>query len=233
MAGALLQRISRTGSLRVASEELELNGQGSCAGFAERLLRDVDRGHVIVPFWSSDQLTIALLAAERHGLRQALSRFEIVADDSMGGEIMWQVGEKFGLQMRRIHTRGNPSRLEDLAQWLRHPTPFFIAVDGGGVYGTVPTGIVRMAARLGSTVWPVAAHPSRHVRVPGIIADIPLPGTNVGVGVSRPIHVARSASIAEVTADVTKYLERASQLARAHDVPADDGAASTLRDPRA
>ena len=233
MTGTLLQRISRTGSLRVASDELELNGHGSCAGLAERLLRDVDRGHVIVPFWSRDQLTIALLAAERHGLRRALSRFEIVADDSIGGEIMWRVGEKFGLQMRRIHARGNPSRLEDLAEWLRHPTPFFIAVDGGSVYGTVPTGIVRMAARLGSTVWPMAVHPRRRVRVPGIIADIPLPGTNLGVGVSRPLRVARAASIAEVTADVKQRLERASRLARAYDAPADDSGAATLREPHA
>ncbi len=231
ITGALLQRISRTGSLRVASDEPELDGQGSCAVLAERLLRDVDRGHVIVPFWSTDQLTIALLAAERHGLRPALSRFEIVADDSIGGEIMWRIGEKFGLRMRRIHVRGNPSRLEDLADWLRRPTPFFIAVDGGSVYGTVPTGIVRMAARLGSTMWPLAVHASRGVRIPGLIADIPLPRATIRVGVSRPLHVTRAASIAEVTADVKRRLDFASRLAR--DESADASAESTDGEPNA
>src|SRR5206468_10262909 len=141
--------------LTVVSRVPELDGARTCAAFSERLLADATRGHVIVPFWSAHQLTIGLLADERMGLRSALTKFEIVADDSFGGDIMWAIGEGLGLRMRRIHTRGNPQRLEDVGAWLRNPAPFFIAVDGGSKYGTVPTGIIRLAARAGSVVWPV------------------------------------------------------------------------------
>lgn len=214
VAGGFLRRVSLTGSVCIASDEPDLDRQRSCSGLAALLLRDAKRGHVIVPFWSRDQLTIALLADERHGLRPALSQFEIVADDSAGGEIMWQVGRKFGLRMRRIHTRGNPRRLEDLANWMRNPTPFFLAVDGGSVYGTVPSGIVRLAARLGSTVWPLAVQPSRRFRVPGLIADFPLTRATLGVGVARSLHVERRASIVDGTQELQRRLDIASRLAR-------------------
>jgi lysophospholipid acyltransferase (LPLAT)-like uncharacterized protein len=215
IAGAWLDRISRTGSLSIASDDPALDRKQSCAALADRLLHDVNQGHVIVPFWSAHQLTIALLAAERHGLRPALSRFEIVADDSMGGEMMWQVGERLGLRMRRLHARGNPLRLEDLAQWMRNPCPFFIAVDGGGVYGTVPTGIVRLAARVESTIWPVAVRVSRKVRCPGLVADIPLRGTSVTVGVTTPLRVDRSAPVGAVADEMKRRLDLASELAGA------------------
>ena len=60
--------------------------------FAARLLRDAANGHVIVPFWSALQVTIALLALERYGLRRALAQFEVVADESYAGEIMRVLG---------------------------------------------------------------------------------------------------------------------------------------------
>jgi lysophospholipid acyltransferase (LPLAT)-like uncharacterized protein len=214
MAGVFLRRISLAGSLCVASGEAELDRQESCGALSVALLRDVGRGHVIVPFWSSDQMTIALLAAERHGLRPALSEFEIVADDSMGGEIMWQIGRKFGLRMRRLHTRGNPQRLEDLANWMRNPKPFFIAVDGGSEYGTVPSGLIRLAARLGSTLWPVAIQASRRLKIPGLIADIPLPGANLGLGIASSLRLERKASIVDMNQELKKRLDLASALAR-------------------
>ena len=211
----LVRRVSNAAELSVTSVIPELEGGRWCAPLAARLLRDVAAGHVIVPFWSAHQVAIALLAAERFGLRPALDRFEVVADDSFGGEMMRHLGDELGLKMRSIHTRGNARRLEDVGAWLRDPAPFFIAVDGGSRYGTVPTGIVRLAARLGSTLWPLAVRARPSVRPPGLIAEIPLPRAAVGVGVGAPLQVGRTASMTDAAEDLRRRLDGASEAASA------------------
>jgi hypothetical protein len=148
-------------------------------------------------------MTIALLALEQFGLRRALALFEVVADESLGGEIMRVLGDRLQLSMRSIHVRGNAKRLEDVGAWMRDPMPFFIAVDGGSTYGTVPTGIVRMAARLHSTIWPIAIRARPSFRVPGLIADFPLPGAEIALGIASPLVIERSTPVA-VTAAILK-----------------------------
>ncbi len=172
-------------------------------------------GHVIVPFWSAHQVTIGFLALERFGLRPALEHFEVVADDSFAGEIMRVMGERLGLAMRPIHVRGNARRLEDVSAWLRQPKPFFIAVDGGSEYGTVPTGIIRMAARLGSTVWPLAVRVRPSLRVPGLVADFPRPGSDIGLGIAGPLRIDRSMSVAATAMLVKHHLDMATFAADA------------------
>jgi len=209
----LVRRVSKAATLSVTSAVAELDGGQRCGPLAARLLRDAAAGHVIVPFWSAHQVTIALLAVERFGLRPALERFEVVADDSFGGEIMRHLGDELGLKMRPIHARGNPRRLEDVGTWLRDPAPFFIAVDGGSQYGTVPTGIVRLAGRLGSTIWPLAVRARRFARVPGLVAEIPLPGAAVALGVAAPLRVSRDVAVGTVAEDIRQRLEWASEAA--------------------
>ncbi len=203
-SAAAVRLVGRRAILHVTAADPALEEGQSCEPFAARLLRDAARGHVIVPFWSAHQVTIALLALERFGLRRALTHFEVVADESFAGEIMRVMGERLGLTMRPIHVRGNAKRLEDVGQWMRNPKPFFIAVDGGSTYGSIPTGIVRMAARLRSTIWPIGirARPSTHL--PGLVADFPLPGARVALGLATPLVVERSTPVATV-ADVLKH----------------------------
>jgi len=215
IAVASLGRAARAALLSTASVDPDLDLAGGASSIAECLLRDAAEGHAIVPFWSAHQLTIALLTAERFGFRAVAERYEVVADDSFGGQIMQMVGAHFGLRMRTIHTRGNPRRFEDLGAWLRRPEPFFIAVDGGGVYGTVSTGIVRLAARLGSTVRPLAIRAKPAARCPGLVAEIPLPGAALALAVAAPIRVDRASPIAETAEALRCRLEAASAAAAA------------------
>jgi lysophospholipid acyltransferase (LPLAT)-like uncharacterized protein len=178
-------------------------------------MADAATGHVIVPFWSAHQLSVALLATERFGFREVLDRFEVVVDDSFGGDMMRRVGTELGLRMRAIHTRGNPRRLEDLGGWLRHPTSFLIAVDGGTVYGQVPPGTIRLAARLGSTLWPLAVRVRRRFHCPGLIADIPLPGAALALAVETPLRIDRGMPVVAAAEDLTRRLDAASASARA------------------
>jgi hypothetical protein len=211
---ALLRKVSRTAVLSVTSTDPEIAAGGG-ERVAEGLLRDASRGHVIVPFWSAHQLTIALLASERFGFRTVLDRFEVVVDDSFGGDIMRRVGAEFGLKLRAIHTRGNPRRLEDLSAWLRNPTCFLIAVDGGTVYGHVPPGTIRLAARLNSTLWPLAVCARPRTRCPGLIADVPLPGAALALAVAAPLRIDRQMPVAAAGQELERRLDAAGVAARA------------------
>lgn len=220
VAGSVLARslraAARTATLRVTSVEGELGHGDSCAPLADRLLREAATRHVIVPFWSAHQLTIALLAAERFGLGPVLERFEVVNDDSFGGEMVRHVGEAFGLRMRRIRGRGNPDRLADVSTWLHDPTPFFIAVDGDGSrYGAVPTGIIRLAARLDSALWPLAVQARPALRCPGLVAALPLKGAAVGLAIAAPLRVERRTPVVAAADELKRRLDAATAAARA------------------
>jgi len=210
-----LRKVSRTAVLSVTSADPNGATGGAGERVVEGLLRDASRGHVIIPFWSAHQLTIALLASERFGFRAVLDRFEVVVDDSFGGDIMRRVGVEFGLKLRTIHTRGNPRRLEDLGAWLRNPASFLIAVDGGTVYGHVPPGTIRLAARLNSTLWPLAVCARPRTRCPGLIAEIPLPGAALALAVGAPLRIDRQMPVAAAGEELKQRLDAAGIAARA------------------
>lgn len=201
---AAVRRVGRRATLHVTSADRDLEADQTCERFGARLIRDAAAGHVIVPFWSAHQVTIALLALERYGLRRALAHFDVIADESFAGAVMQALGGRLGLTMRRIHVRGDAKRLEDVGRWMRDPKPFFIAVDGGSTYGTVPTGIIRMAARLRSTIWPIGIRARPSCRFPGLIADFPLPGSAVALGIATPLSVDRTMPVA-TAADALRH----------------------------
>jgi len=185
----------------------------SCAPLAAQLLRDTEQGHAIVPFWSAHQLTMAMLAEERFGLRPALERFDVVADDSFGGNMMHALGATMHLRMRSLHAQGNPRRLEDLGAWLRQPSPFFIAVDGGTTYRRVPTGTIRLATRLRSRLWPIAVRARPSFRIPGLVAEIPLPGAAIALAIGTPLLVEQGTPVATAASELAHRLNTATRVA--------------------
>lgn len=207
-----LRRVAATTVVRLRTCSPDLN-LPSVDALARQLLADADSGHVIVPFWSAHQLTIALLTEERFGLAVLRARFEVVADDSFGGEMMRRLGDRLGLSMRPIHSRGNPQRFNDVADWLRNPESFLIAVDGASRYGTIPTGIVRLASRMKSTVWPLAVRSRAFIRIPGLVAEIPLPYAPIALGVAAPLTVERGTSIPAIADELRRRLNEATAAA--------------------
>jgi lysophospholipid acyltransferase (LPLAT)-like uncharacterized protein len=123
------------------------------------------------------------------------------------------MGERFGVTMRPIHAHG-PDRLADVAAWLRNPAPFFIAIDGGGPYGFVSTGIVRLAARLRGSLWPIALRARRAVHIPGLIAEMPLPSTTVALAIGAPLSIARDVPMADTAEKLRASLDAATAEAQ-------------------
>jgi hypothetical protein len=60
-----------------------------------------------------------------------------------------------------------------------------------------------MAARLRSTLWPIATRARPSLRVPGLIADFPLPGAEVALGIANPLVFDRTVPVA-IAADLLK-----------------------------
>lgn len=213
LAAAWVRTVARTVTLQVVGAQGAPGGGKSCAPLAAQLLRDAEQGHAMVPFWSAHQLSMALLADDRFGLRPALERFEVVADDSFGGNIMHALGASMNLKMRALHAQGDPRRLEDLGAWLRRPGPFFIAVDGGTTYGAVPTGTIRLAARLRSRLWPIAVRARPSFRIPGLVAEIPLPGAAVVLSIGAPMVVDRGTPVVAAAGELAHRLNTATHAA--------------------
>lgn len=209
-----LRHAASTTSASIAPTSVDM-GIPDLSALTHRILADADRDHVIVPFWSAHQLTIALLTNERLGLAALRHRFEVVVDDSFGGEMMRRVGESFGLTMRSLHSKGNPERFNDVADWLRRPSSFLIAVDGASPYGTVPTGIIRLASRMKSIVWPIAVRSRRSFRLPALVAEVPLPYSPIAVGVAPAFTVDRSIAVGAVAEDLRRRLNAATAAASA------------------
>lgn len=213
LAAGWVRAVARTATLRVVGAEGALGSGTSCAPLAAQLVRDTEQGHAIVPLWSAHQLAMAVLANERFGLRPALDRFDVVADDSFGGNMMHALGASMQLKMRSLHAQGDPRRLEDLGAWLRQPGPFFLAVDGGTTYGTVPTGTIRLAARLRSRLWPIAVRARPSFRIPGLVAEIPLPGATVVLAIGAPMVVERGTPVAAAASELAHRLNTATHAA--------------------
>jgi hypothetical protein len=106
--------------------------------------------------------------------------------------------------------------LRDVGAWMRNPAPFFIAVDGGAHYGTVPTGLIRLASRLNSLVWPLAIRARFSVRVPGLVAEMPLPRARVAAAIAPPMRFDRSDNIATAAERVRQCLNSLTEGAAAH-----------------
>lgn len=209
-----LRWVASTTSIRIASTHADLT-LADLDAVARRWLADVEHGHVIVPFWSAHQLTLALLTEDRFGLAALRHQFEVVADDSFGGEMMREVGERFDLRMRTLHSKGNPERFNDVAQWMRRPDSFLIAVDGASRYGTIPTGIIRLAARMRSTLWPIAICPRRYFRIPTLVAEVPLPVSPIALGIAPPMVVDRTQDVSVAAEELRVRLNEATAAAKA------------------
>jgi len=67
---------------------------------------------------------------------------------------------------------------------------------------------------LGSTLWPLAVRASRRLKLPGLIADIPMPGGRLGVGIASSLRLERKASIVDMNQELKRRLDLASALAR-------------------
>jgi lysophospholipid acyltransferase (LPLAT)-like uncharacterized protein len=167
----------------------------SCEAAAERI-RAVceERSSGIITYWVADSLAVTLLPFASAALGGALVDMEFLVDETFGGRVTAAVIGRAGGTTRMLALPGDPRRLHALRDVMRTPRKYGFAVDGGGPYGEVGTGIVGLAGTLGATILPLAATARPAIGL-GHASQVklPLPRCRLNLAVGLPLTVHRHA----------------------------------------
>jgi lysophospholipid acyltransferase (LPLAT)-like uncharacterized protein len=166
----------------------------------------------VLTYWVADSLAISMLPFAHDALAGAFGRVEFLVDETFGGLVTATVIRRAGGLARVLALPGDPRRLQVLREVLRVRRAYGFAVDGGGPYGQVGTGVVGLAGTLDGVILPMAARarPAVGLRHRSCVS-LPLPGCRLEVGVGTPLRVDRYAdrrAVAESLRDALHGLHR-------------------------
>lgn len=172
---------------------------------------------VVVVYWGADAVAVALLPfLERAFLDAARSR-EFLFDETFGGRVCAALMQQLGSRYVMLAPPGRPERLEHLGAVMRRGGSYALAVDGGGPYFRVGSGIATLARTLKAFVVPIAAVATRAlpwVHRSGI--SFPLPFGEVRVAIGRPVDGLGGDRHA-VVGEIQRSLERLALVVREHE----------------
>jgi len=146
-------------------------------------------GRPLLPvYWGADAIAVATLPFLGPPFLEAARRITFLFDETFGGRVCAGLVNQLGGQSVMLAPAGRPERLEHLSLVLRRGGSFAFAVDGGGPYFRVGTGVASLARALKAFVVPLAcaatpAIPWLHRS--GI--SFPLPRCRVTAAIGRPI----------------------------------------------
>lgn len=159
-------------------------------------------------FWSADAMAFMLLPFVQSSLRRFLPELQFLFDDTIGGRLSAEFLRSLGGQSTILGLPGSPLRLERLRCVVADRRSCVFAVDGGGPYRRIGTGVVTLATTVGARIVPIAirARPSIAI-TPFSHVAVPLPGCRVGAAFGPPIAVSRASDRRTVAEEVRQTLE--------------------------
>ena len=188
-AGAFL-RYLRVVARRSALCVIDVEGRALDARAVQAALCERTPGGrpVIVVYWGADAVAVALLPFLSRAFLDATRSRRFLFDETFGGRVCAALIGQFGAQCAMLARAGHPQRLEQLVKVMRHGGALAFAVDGGGPYFRVGSGVGSLARTLKAIVVPVAAVPSRAVRwVHRSGISFPLPFGEIRAAIGRPV----------------------------------------------
>lgn len=146
----------------------------------------------VLTYLVADSLGVAIAPLSHPALQMSLGAFHVLADMSLGGRITASLIQQMGGSATLLPLPGDAERLHTLREIMTSDESVAFAVDGGGPYGRVGTGIVALAGVLGGSIVPVTAlvRPALPLLHRSGVA-IPLPGCRVTIAVGAPVAVGR------------------------------------------
>jgi len=164
-------------------------------------------GPTVVVYWIRDAMAVVTLPYARPVFRRILSEFRLLPDDTVGGRASAAYFRDLGGRYRLLALPGTRERLRQLAQVIREPISCAFAVDGGGPYGHVGTGLIGLAAAINARILPIAvvAKPSI-VAAPSSRVRIPLPLSRVVGVVGESLRVQRHSDRRQIAEQVRSSL---------------------------
>jgi hypothetical protein len=174
-------------------------------------------GPIVVVYWIRDAMSVVALPYARPVFRRILRGIRLLPDDTPGGRATAVYFQNLGGRVYLLDLPGTDARLRQLTRVLRERTSCAFAVDGGGPYGHVGTGLIGLAAAIGARIIPIAvwctpaliAAPHSRVRVP-------LPFAKMAGVLGEEIVVERKGNRRATADHVQVELERLGDLARAN-----------------
>lgn len=171
-------------------------------------------GPVLLVYWIADAMPVALLPFIHPAFRETAREVRFVFDDTFWGRVCARFQEGLGGRRTVLARRGNPDRFRQLRSLMAGRESCALAVDGGGPYRFVSTGLASLAGALGASIIPVAVRTTPGLTVPKPSrVRVPLPRSRVAVVIGAPIPVRRNASRSRVADEVRRALNELGSIA--------------------
>lgn len=211
-----LRVVARRGHARVVGAGGAVLGAAAITrGLASRA---PDRPRLIA-YWGADALAIASLPFLERAFLDAVREVTFLFDDTFGGRVCAGLIDQLGGRCVMLARPGRPERLEQLRDVVRRGGSYAFAVDGGGPYFEVGSGIATLARTLRAHVVPVAAAASTAVPwVHRSRISFPLPGCRITTAIGEPIDgvaLDRARVAADLQASLVQLGARVRERSRA------------------
>lgn len=157
------------------------------------------RSPVLIVYWISDAICIGLLPFVHRTFADVARSVRFLYDDTFWGRVCAQFHDRLGGSYTVLARHGDAARLADLREVLRVRRSYALAVDGGGPYRHVRSGLASLGKTLDAAIVPIAVRASRAMPVArrsGV--RVPLPGCRVAVAIGHSIS-ARAIGARDVT----------------------------------
>jgi lysophospholipid acyltransferase (LPLAT)-like uncharacterized protein len=171
-------------------------------------------GRILLVYWIADGVAVGFLPFLDCVFEEAARAIRFLYDDTFWGRVCARFHGRLGGCCTILAPKGTAARLSQIRSLMGAPASYALAIDGGGPYRVVGTGLSALAAALDASIVPiaVATRPAMVVaRRSGV--RLPLPAARVAVAIGDHISVTRDANRCGITADVMRALNALAVLA--------------------
>ena len=149
--------------------------------------RSDDRPRLVV-YWLADAPSIALLPFLEVAFLRSARAVTFLFDETFGGHVCAALVDELRSRYVLLERSERPERLEQLRGVIRRGGSYAFAIDGGGPYFEVGSGVATLARTLKAFIVTIAAvaHPALPVPHRSRIS-FPLPRCRMTVAIGKPI----------------------------------------------
>jgi lysophospholipid acyltransferase (LPLAT)-like uncharacterized protein len=181
-----LRRVARTARLRC----IDVGGGPLDVATMVRALAPTgpDGRPIVMVYWGADAIAVAALPFLEPAFVTVARGLTFLFDETFGGHVCASLVAELGVRRVMLDRPKRPERLEQLQAVMRRGGSYAFAVDGGGPYFQVGSGVATLARTLKARIVPLAVlarpaipwvHPSR--------ITFPLPRCRMTAALGDPI----------------------------------------------
>jgi lysophospholipid acyltransferase (LPLAT)-like uncharacterized protein len=181
-----LRGVARHGTIRSLDRDARPLDTAA-VGSALATPRSDDRPRLVV-YWGADALAVALLPFLEGAFLRSARAVTFLFDETFGGHVCAALADELRSRYVLLERSERPERFEQLRGVMRRGGSYAFAIDGGGPYSEVGSGVATLARALKAFIVPIAAvaHPALPFPHRSRIS-FPLPRCRTTVAIGDPI----------------------------------------------